>query len=417
MNAEIISIGDELLIGQTVNTNASWIGMECSLRGIRTNFVTTISDQEEIIRDTVDQAIKRSQIVFITGGLGPTKDDITKYTLAAYFQTELKRHEPTLKRIEEFFTARNRPMLEVNIRQADLPVDAEILENVNGTAAGMWFEKNGAIVISMPGVPYEMKGIVLNEVFPRLEKRGGLPSLYHHTLMTQGIGESFLADQISDWEERVASAGFGLAYLPSPGMVKLRLTSYEGVKRKSEILLFFEELKQRFPRYVYGEQDMTLSEVLGRILRDAGKTISTVESCTGGALSNSLVTIPGSSDYFLGSLITYSNALKMQLADVSEVSLNTSGAVSADVVAQMAANGRLKLGTDYCVATSGIAGPDGGSEEKPVGTVWMAVADEQGVSTHCFRYGDNRERNIQMSVLSALNLVRCRILGVEIEKK
>jgi nicotinamide-nucleotide amidase len=417
MNAEIISIGDELLIGQTVNTNASWIGMECSLRGIRTNFVTTISDQEEIIRDTVDQAIKRSQIVFITGGLGPTKDDITKYTLAAYFQTELKRHEPTLKRIEEFFTARNRPMLEVNIRQADLPVDAEILENVNGTAAGMWFEKNGAIVISMPGVPYEMKGIVLNEVFPRLEKRGGLPSLYHHTLMTQGIGESFLADQITDWEERVASAGFGLAYLPSPGMVKLRLTSYEGVKRKSEILSFFGELKQRFPRYVFGEQDMTLSEVLGRILRDTGKTISTVESCTGGALANSLVTIPGSSDYFLGSLITYSNALKMQLADVSEVSLNTSGAVSADVVAQMAANGRLKLGTDYCVATSGIAGPDGGSEEKPVGTVWMAVADEQGVSTHCFRYGDNRERNIQMSVLSALNLVRCRILAVEIEKK
>jgi nicotinamide-nucleotide amidase len=417
MNAEIISIGDELLIGQTVNTNASWIGMECSLRGIRTNFVTTISDQEEIIRDTVDQAIKRSQIVFITGGLGPTKDDITKYTLAAYFQTELKRHERTLKRIEEFFTARNRPMLDINIRQADLPVDAEILDNVNGTAAGMWFERNGAIVISMPGVPYEMKGIVLNEVFPRLEKRGGLPSLYHHTLMSQGIGESFLADQITDWEERVASAGFGLAYLPSPGMVKLRLTSYEGVKRKSEILSFFEELKQRFPRYVYGEQDMTLSEVLGRILRDAGKTISTVESCTGGALANSLVTIPGSSDYFLGSLITYSNALKMQLADVTEVSLNTSGAVSADVVAQMAANGRLKLGTDYCVATSGIAGPDGGSEEKPVGTVWMAVADEQGVSTHCFRYGDNRERNIQMSVLSALNLVRCRILGVEIEKK
>jgi nicotinamide-nucleotide amidase len=235
--------------------------------------------------------------------------------------------------------------------------------------------------------------------------------------MTQGIGESFLADQITDWEERVASAGFGLAYLPSPGMVKLRLTSYEGVKRKSEILSFFGELKQRFPRYVFGEQDMTLSEVLGRILRDTGKTISTVESCTGGALANSLVTIPGSSDYFLGSLITYSNALKMQLADVSEVSLNTSGAVSADVVAQMAANGRLKLGTDYCVATSGIAGPDGGSEEKPVGTVWMAVADEQGVSTHCFRYGDNRERNIQMSVLSALNLVRCRILAVEIEKK
>lgn len=417
MNAEIISIGDELLIGQTVNTNASWIGMECSLRGIRTNFVTTISDQEEIIRDTVDQAIKRSQIVFITGGLGPTKDDITKYTLAAYFQTELKRHEPTLKRIEEFFTARNRPMLDVNIRQADLPVDAEILENVNGTAAGMWFEKNGAIVISMPGVPYEMKGIMLNEVFPRLEKRGELPSLYHHTLMTQGIGESFLADQISEWEERVESAGFGLAYLPSPGMVKLRLTSYEGERRKPEIYAFFEELKERFPRFVFGEQDQSLSEVLGELLRRAGKTIGTVESCTGGALANSLVAIPGSSDYFMGSLITYSNHLKMQLVNVSEENLISHGAVSKEVVIQMAQNGRVKLGTDYCVSTSGIAGPDGGTEEKPVGTVWVAVADKNGVSAHCFRFGDNRERNIQMSVLSALNLVRCRILGVDIEKK
>jgi nicotinamide-nucleotide amidase len=417
MNAEIISIGDELLIGQTVNTNASWIGMECSLRGIRTNFITTISDQGQAIFDAVDQAVKRSDIVFITGGLGPTKDDITKYTLASYFQTELKQHEPTLRRIKAFFAARKRPLLDVNIRQADLPVDAEILENVNGTAAGMWFEKNGAVVISMPGVPYEMKEIMLTEVFPRLEKRGGLPSLYHHTLMTQGIGESFLADQIKNWEERVALAGFGLAYLPSPGMVKLRLTSYQGEKRKSEILAFFEELKERFPRYVYGEQDMTLSEVLGRLLRDGGKTISTVESCTGGALAHSLVSIPCSSDYFRGSLITYSNALKMQLSDVTEASLKASGAVSADVVAQMAENGRLKLGTDYCVATSGIAGPDGGTAEKPVGTVWMGVADEKGVSTYCFRYGDNRERNIQMSVLSALNLVRCRILGVEVEKK
>jgi nicotinamide-nucleotide amidase len=417
MNAEIISIGDELLIGQTVNTNASWIGMECSLRGIRTNFVTTISDQEEVIRDTVDQAIKRSQIVFITGGLGPTKDDITKYTLAAYFQTELKRHEPTLKRIEEFFTARNRPMLDVNIRQADLPVDAEILENVNGTAAGMWFEKDGCIVISMPGVPYEMKGIILNEVFPRLERRGGLPSLYHHTLMTQGIGESFLADRISDWEERVEKAGFGLAYLPSPGMVKLRLTSYEGEKRRSEIYALFKELKVRFPEHVYGTQDTTLSEVVGKLLRESSKTVGTVESCTGGALAHSLVSVSGSSDYFLGSMVTYANVLKTILADVSEQDLTYAGAVSSEVVTQMATNGRLKLGTSYCVATSGIAGPDGGTKEKPVGTVWIAVADQKGVVSRCFRFADNRERNIQMSVLSALNMLRCRILGLESEKK
>jgi len=281
MTAEIISIGDELLIGQTVNTNASWSGMECSLRGIRTQFVTTISDEEQTICDTLDLAVKRSQIIFITGGLGPTKDDITKYALANYFQTELKRHEPTLRRIEAYFTSRNRPMLEVNIRQADLPVNAQILENFNGTAAGMWFEKDNCIVVSMPGVPYEMKGIMQAEVFPRLEKRGGLPSLYHYTLMTQGIGESFLADQITDWEERIEKVGFGLAYLPSPGMVKLRLTSYEGEKRKPEIEAFFEELKERFPRFVYGIQDLTLSEVVGKLLRESGKTIGTVESCTG----------------------------------------------------------------------------------------------------------------------------------------
>jgi len=417
MNAEIISIGDELLIGQTINTNASWIGMECSLRGIRTNFVTTISDHAQIIRDTVDQAIKRSQIVFITGGLGPTKDDITKYTLAEYFQTELKCHEPTLRRIEEFFSSRNRPMLDVNVRQADLPVDAIILENVNGTAAGMWFEKNGCIVISMPGVPYEMKGIMIEQVFPRLQERGGLPSLFHYTLMTQGIGESFLADQISDWEERVEKAGFGLAYLPSPGMVKLRLTSYEGEKRKQEIETFFEELKVRFPRFVYGTQDRTLSEVVGKLLRESGKTVGTVESCTGGALAHSFVSIAGSSDYFQGSLVTYSNELKMTLADVSANELGSVGAVSAEVVAQMAVNGRLKLGTTYCLATSGIAGPDGGTAEKPVGTVWIAVADERGVVSHCLRFGDNRERNIQMSVLAALNMLRCRILGIENEKK
>ena len=417
MNAEIISIGDELLIGQTVNTNASWIGMECSLRGIRTNFVTTISDQVQTILDTLDQAVKRSQIVFITGGLGPTKDDITKYTLADYFQTELKCHEPTLRRIEEFFSSRNRPMLDVNIRQADLPVDAEILENVNGTAAGMWFEKDGCIVVSMPGVPYEMKGIMLDEVFPRLEKKGGLPSLYHYTLMTQGIGESFLADQISGWEERVEKAGFGLAYLPSPGMVKLRLTSYEGEKRKPEIEAFFQELIERFPRFVFGTQDRTLSEVVGRLLRESDKTLGTVESCTGGALAHSIVSVAGSSDYFQGSFVTYANELKMNLADVTEEDLQTVGAVSSEVVTQMAINGRIKLGASYCVATSGIAGPDGGTAEKPVGTVWIAVADEKGAVCQSFRFGDNRERNIQMSVLTALNMLRCRILGVESEKK
>lgn len=410
MTAEIISIGDELLIGQTINTNASWIGNECSLRGIRNNFVTAISDNAQTIRSSVDVAVKRSDIVFITGGLGPTKDDITKYTLADYFNLELKCHEPTLRRIESFFASRNRPMLEANIRQADLPVGAEILENINGTAAGMWFEKQGCIVISMPGVPYEMKGIMLNEVFPRLEKRGGLPSLYHYTLMTQGIGESFLAERISDWEKRVRNVGLGLAYLPSPGMVKLRLTSYEGVQRKAEIESFFKELQDTLPRYVYGIEEESLSEVVGKLLREKRATIGTVESCTGGALAHSLITIPGASDYFRGSFITYSNELKTQLVNVGQRLLKMHGAVSQEVVEAMARNGRAILGLDYCIATSGIAGPDGGTEDKPVGMIWIAIADEKGVESHCFRFGDHRERNIQMTVLSVLNLLRCRIL-------
>ena len=417
MTAEIISIGDELLIGQTVNTNASWIGMECSLRGIRNNFITAISDDEQAIRDAVDVAVKRSDIVFITGGLGPTKDDITKFTLADYFQTELKCHEPTLKRIEAFFASRNRPMLEANIRQADLPVDALILENMYGTAAGMWFEKEGCIVISLPGVPYEMKGIVLNEVFPRLAQKGNLVSLYHYTLMTQGIGESFLADKISDWEERVRNAGLGLAYLPSPGMVKLRLTSYQGAQRKNEIERFFEELQKSFPRYVYGIQDESLSEVVGKLLIKNGSTVGSVESCTGGALAHTLISVPGSSKYFQGSLITYSNQLKVLLAGVDQDHINEYTSVSNEVVEEMAILGRNKLGVDYCIATSGIAGPDGGTDEIPVGTIWVAVSDKNGVESHCFRFGDNRERNIQMTVLTALNMLRCRILGISFEKK
>ncbi|MEY4603061.1 MAG: hypothetical protein RIT43_353 [Bacteroidota bacterium] len=417
MTAEIISIGDELLIGQTINTNASWIGMECSLRGIRTKFVTTISDDEKDIRDAVDIAVKRSNIVFITGGLGPTKDDITKHTLADYFNTELKCHEPTLKRIEAFFASRNRPMLEVNIRQADLPVNAEILENLNGTADGMWFERDGSIVISMPGVPYEMKGIMCNEVFPRLEKRGALVSLYHYTLMTQGIGESFLADKITEWEDRVRKAGLGLAYLPSPGTVKLRLTSYEGAQRKKEIEMFFKELQDSLPKYVYGIQDETLSEVVGKLLINEQLTLGSVESCTGGALAHNLISVPGSSVYFQGSLITYTNQLKSQLVDIDHKDLSQFGAVSKEVVEKMAMNGRLKLNVDICIATSGIAGPDGGTDEIPVGTVWVAVCDMDGVESHCFRFGDNRERNIQMTVLSALNMLRCRILDIATEKK
>ena len=417
MRAEILSIGDELLIGQTINTNASWLGQECSKLGIRIVHVTTISDEKQLIKDAIDEAFKRADLVLVTGGLGPTKDDITKYTLCEYFDSELEIHIPTLQRIEAFFSKRNRPMLDVNIRQAELPKKCTILENVNGTAAGMWFEKEGKILISMPGVPYEMKGIMMEQAFPRLQEKFALKALYHRTLMTQGIGESFLADQIQDWENEVREKGLGLAYLPSPGMVKLRLTSYEGESRAEEIEVYFKQLEERFPNYVYGKEDESIQLVLGRLLREKNLTIGTVESCTGGSLAQTLVSVAGASDYFQGSFLTYTNELKNRLVDVSKHDLDTVGAVSREVVEQMAKNGREKLGVDVCVSTSGVAGPDGGTEETPVGTIWIGIATKDKVSAKKFQFGDHRERNIQMTVLTALNLVRCEILGILIEKK
>ncbi len=417
MRAEILSIGDELLIGQTINTNASWLGQECSKLGIRIVHVTTISDEKQLIKDAVDEAFKRADLVLVTGGLGPTKDDITKYTLCEYFDSELEIHIPTLQRIEAFFSKRNRPMLDVNIRQAELPKKCTILENVNGTAAGMWFEKDGKILISMPGVPYEMKGIMMEQAFPRLQEKFALKALYHRTLMTQGIGESFLADQVQDWENEVREKGLGLAYLPSPGMVKLRLTSYEGESRAEEIDAYFKQLEERFPNYVYGKEDETIQLVLGRLLREKKMTIGTVESCTGGSLAQTMVSVAGASDYFQGSFLTYTNELKNRLVDVSKHDLDTVGAVSREVVEQMAKNGREKLGVDICISTSGVAGPDGGTEELPVGTIWIGIATKDKVSAKKFQFGDHRERNIQMTVLTALNLVRCEILGILIEKK
>ena len=416
MRAEILSIGDELLIGQTINTNASWLGQECSKIGIQIVQVTTISDEKQLIKEAIDAAFLRSDVVFVTGGLGPTKDDITKYTLCEYFDSELELHLPTLQKIEAFFAERKRPMLEVNIRQAELPKKCEILENRYGTAAGMWFTHNEKVLISMPGVPYEMKVIMLEEVFPRIKARFELKAMYHKTILTQGIGESFLAEAIKDWENEVRVAGLGLAYLPSPGMVKLRLSSYQGEVRKEEINAYFTVLEDRFPQYIYGSESDTLPSVLGKLLIANNNTIGTVESCTAGAISKSIVSVAGSSAYFQGSFLTYSNELKKKLVNVTSESLDNYGAVSREVIEQMAINGREILGVDWCISTSGVAGPDGGTDEKPVGTIWIAIANKENVFSKQFNFGNNRERNIEMAVLTALNLARCKILGILSEK-
>jgi nicotinamide-nucleotide amidase len=415
INVEIISIGDELLIGQTINTNASWMGSQLAINGMKVSYVATISDTWDAINGALKDAQNRSQVVLITGGLGPTKDDITKQVLCAYFDTKLVLDRKVLDHVESFFIKRNRPMLEVNKMQAMVPEACEVLFNEQGTAPGMLFEKEDTIFVSMPGVPYEMKYLMETHVIPRLMAKYPLRKLIQRTYLTQGIGESFLAEKISDWENRLRSEGLDLAYLPSPGMVKLRISSASGDQVR--VASFGEELQKMIPGYLFGEEEDTLPEVVGKLLLQEGATVGTVESCTGGSIMAALTSISGSSSYVLGGLITYSNDLKMKLAGVSGQTLEDFGAVSEETVKEMAAGGKKALGVDWCISVSGIAGPLGGSDEKPVGTVWIAIDGPERKVSRKFLFGTDRQRTVQMTVLTALNLLRCEILGINIEKK
>ena len=406
MKVEIVAIGDELLIGQTINTNASWLGQQLSAIGARIIRSIVVSDTKEAICGAINAVFPDTDCVLITGGLGPTKDDITKHTLCELFQTELRIHEPTLKKIEAFFAKRNRPMLEVNIQQAALPINCILLDNDLGTAAGMWFEQNETVFISMPGVPYEMKHIFTESAIPRLKAKFQLKSIFHKTALTQGIGESFLAEKLEKWENEIREKGLALAYLPSPGLVKLRITSYNGKEDETIIDAYFEQLAKTIPHALYGYGEETLPLVVGRILREKRMTIGTVESCTAGFLANQICSISGASDYFMGSLLTYSNDLKHKIVSVSSENLNTFGAVSEEVAKEMASGGKRTLGTDICIATTGVAGPTGGTDEKPVGLVWIAIALPDRVIARKFQFGDNRERNIQMTAWSAFNWLR-----------
>ena len=409
MKVEVLAIGDELLIGQTINTNAAWIGQEMASRGYQVQRALVIEDKPEAITAALDQILPNTNCVIITGGLGPTKDDLTKYTLASYFNSELEIHQETLQQIEAFFASRNKPMLEVNVQQAALPTNAIILKNRRGTAAGMWFEQKEVIFISLPGVPYEMKTIMSEEAFPLLEKRFQTANLYHKTIHIQGIGESFLAEQLADWENRVRAMGLGLAYLPSPGLVKLRLSSYSGKDKELLINDLFQELEERLPENIFGYDNCNLEEALGQALLQKNASVGTVESCTAGLLAQRIASVPGASAYYQGALLTYSNQLKIQIAQVNADTLNEFGAVSEQVAKQMAANGKKILGVDYCLSTTGVAGPSGGSPEKPVGLVWVGLAGPNGTFAKQFRFGDNRQRNLEMTVLSAMNWLRYQL--------
>ena len=412
MRAEIISIGDELLIGQVVNTNASWMASELNKTGINVVHIASVADESGAIKNALDQATERADIILLTGGLGPTKDDITKRTLAEYFNAGFIFHEPTLAHIQSIFSARNYALTPVNKKQAEIPDNCIPLFNQNGTAPGMWFEQNGKVFVSMPGVPFEMKPMLSEQVIPRLREKFRLQHIFHKTIMTHGLGESWLAGKISGWVESLPE-NIKLAYLPQPGIVRLRLSA-SGPDREqleNEVKQYCKSLHAYIPSAIFGYDDISLEEVVGKLLLKDRQTLSTAESCTGGYIAHLITSIAGSSDYFKGAVVSYDNSVKINLLGVSETVLEKQGAVSREVVEAMALGAQQKLKTDFALATSGIAGPTGGTAEKPLGTVWIALASHKEVQSKLFHFGEHRGRNIRRSALAALNMLRLELVG------
>jgi nicotinamide-nucleotide amidase len=411
MKASIITIGDELLIGQTVDTNSAWIGAEMSKSGFDVYRITSVHDRREDILNALDEAAGKNDVVLITGGLGPTSDDITKPTLCEFFNTHLVMNYEVLSMIEEMMMRRNFPMIDKNKRQAEVPESCRVLKNAAGTAPGMWFEKDGTIYISMPGVPHEMEYLMTEAILPELNKRFTSQIIIHRNIMTYGTGESILSDILTDFESELPES-IRLAYLPATGILKLRLT---GTGTDQNILsdLINEQvikLYKTIPEFIYGENEESLEMVVGKLLKKDQKTVSTAESCTGGNIAHLLTNVAGSSEYFKGSVIAYDNSIKTQLLGVQDYILTKYGAVSENTAKEMAIGVRSLLKTDYAVATTGIAGPEGGSDTKPVGTVWIAVSSERGTVSEKRGFGNDRTLNITRFSLTALNLLRKQII-------
>jgi nicotinamide-nucleotide amidase len=405
--ADIITIGDEILYGQIIDTNSQWISAELDKLGIKTRQKSSVSDKADEIIRILEESSERSSLIIITGGLGPTNDDITKKTLCRFFNTELIWNEKVLEDVTAFFNKRGREISDINKQQALVPANCEVLPNTRGTAPGMWIDENNKIFISLPGVPYEMKGILTDHGFNRIKQRFQTPVIFHKVIKTAGIGESALAEIISQWEDQLP-AHIGLAYLPSAGEVKLRLTGSgaDEISIKEEIDKQLQGVMPLIQKYVYGFDEDKLETAVGRLLKKHSKTLATAESCTGGYLAHLITSVPGSSAYYKGSVIAYSNEIKTKLLDVPSGILIQYGAVSEETVKIMAREVRLKLGTDIGVAASGICGPDGGTEEKPVGTIWIAYADENQIIARKLQLANIRENNIRMTALALLNMIR-----------
>ena len=405
--AELLTIGDEILYGQIVDTNSQWMSVELDKVGIKVIRKTSVGDVESEILTAFAEAEKRADIILITGGLGPTNDDLTKPLLAKYFNCELKINEEALREVTEFFKSRGRELTEINRQQAALPTACEKITNPNGTAPGMWFEKNGKVFMSMPGVPHEMKKMMTESVIPKLKQTFKTPVIYHKVIRTIGIGESFLAEKISDWEKALPPH-IKLAYLPNLGEVKLRLTSFGDSNKnmQAEVNELTEKLKLIVGQFIFGYGEDPIELVIGNTLRKKKLTLSVAESCTGGYLSHLITSVPGSSDYFLGSMIPYSYEIKMRQLGVKPETLEKYGAVSEPTISEMANVVRARFNTDIGVATSGIAGPGGATPDKPVGTVWIAYSDKHQTVTKKLQLSKDRMINIRVASVAVLNLIR-----------
>ncbi|MFA6087502.1 competence/damage-inducible protein A [Mucilaginibacter sp.] len=402
MLAEIITIGDEILIGQIVDTNSAWMAAKLNKEGISVKQISSVSDNREHILTALAEAATRADIILITGGLGPTKDDITKKTLAEYFNVGLVLNESVLANVENIFKKYNRPLLEVNRKQAEVPENCEVIMNNNGTAPGMWFNDKGKIYVSMPGVPFEMKYMIEEQVIPKLKATLKLPVIIHKTILTVGEGESFLAEKIADIEDSLP-ANIKLAYLPKMGQVRLRLSAYgdNETELKDKIDEFAQKIVERVGVNVVTQEDIPLEKVVLNYMAEKGLTLTAAESCTGGYISHLITQHAGSSQVFLGAAVSYAYELKERILGVKNETLWQHGAVSRETAKEMVEGALLNFKSDYAVAVTGIAGPGGGTEDKPVGTVWIAVANANKTVVKKFTFGNKRLQNIERTAVAA----------------
>ena len=407
MKVQIITIGDEILIGQIIDSNSAWMGQQLNLIGAKVEQITSISDTMDAIQNAMKAATANADVVLMTGGLGPTKDDITKKAMAEYFGVGMSFHEPTWERIQGLFKKWGRSTTPAHKEQCFMPENATILFNKMGTAPGMWFEHEGTVFVSMPGVPYEMKYLMEYQVMPKLQENFPSKTIIHRTILTAGEGESRIARRIESVEANLPEH-IKLAFLPNLGNVRLRLsgTGDDEEKLAKEIDAEVKKIEAIIPELIFGYGKDTLHAAVGRMLKERDMTVATAESCTGGFVAHRLTSIPGSSAYYWGSVVAYDNSVKMNQLGVQEETLKAHGAVSEATVKEMVVGATKLLGTDIAVATSGIAGPGGGTPDKPVGTVWLAVGNADRVKTKLLKAGKDRVKNIEYSSVYALNLIR-----------